>query len=102
MSKTSLHLPRLGRRGLLLGLSAMAVAGQARLALAQPAATPQEARLVVVLLRGALDGLAAVQAYGDADFAALRGPWPCPSRAMRKACWTSAAFRAAPDPGPGA
>ncbi|RKK06116.1 DUF1501 domain-containing protein [Pseudoroseomonas wenyumeiae] len=78
MSKTSLHLPRLGRRGLLLGLSAMAVAGQARLALAQPAATPQEARLVVVLLRGALDGLAAVQAYGDADFAALRGPLALP------------------------
>ncbi|MBC9175426.1 DUF1501 domain-containing protein [Pseudoroseomonas ludipueritiae] len=78
MSKTLPHLPRLGRRGFLLGLSAMAVAGQARLALAHAAPTRQDARLVVVLLRGALDGLAAVQAYGDADFTALRGPLALP------------------------
>lgn len=78
MSKPLPHLPRLGRRGFLLGLSAMAVAGQARLALAQPVTTAQDARLVVVLLRGALDGLAAVQAYGDPDFAALRGPLALP------------------------
>jgi uncharacterized protein (DUF1501 family) len=75
MSRMSSHLPQLGRRGLLLGLSAMAVAGQARLALAEarPSDGPEEARLVVVLLRGAMDGLAVVQAYGDPDFAALRG-----------------------------
>lgn len=78
MSKTLLHLPRLGRRSFLLGLSATAAAGQARLALARPAALQQDARLVVVLLRGALDGLAAVQAYGDANFATLRGPLALP------------------------
>ncbi len=74
------HLPRIGRRGLLLGLSALAVSGQARLALATDAApAPKpEARLVVVLLRGAMDGLAAVQPYGDADFRELRGPLALP------------------------
>ncbi|WP_043829530.1 DUF1501 domain-containing protein [Muricoccus aerilatus] len=66
------HLPPLGRRGLLLGLSAGAVLGGARLALgAGPSGDP---RLVVVLLRGALDGLAAVQPYGDPALAGLRGP----------------------------
>ena len=70
------HLPAVGRRGLLLGLSALAVAGPARLALgAGPAG---EARLVVVLLRGAMDGLATVQPYGEPDFAELRGPLALP------------------------
>lgn len=77
MSKTP-HLPQLGRRGLLLGLSALAVTAQARLAVAAPAlpAAPHgrgEARMVVVLLRGALDGLAAVQPYGDPALPELRG-----------------------------
>jgi uncharacterized protein (DUF1501 family) len=46
----------------------------ARLALAAQAEnTPSEQRLVVVLLRGALDGLSAVPALGDPDWAALRG-----------------------------
>ena len=80
MIKPKLHLPRVGRRGLLLGLSAMAMSGQARLAMASGAAgtAKPDARLVVVLLRGAMDGLAAVQAYGDPDFAALRGPLALP------------------------
>jgi uncharacterized protein (DUF1501 family) len=63
------------RRGLLLGLGAAAVLGDARLALAQ---APGERRLVVVLLRGAMDGLYAVQPYGDRDFAALRGALAMP------------------------
>lgn len=72
------HLPHIGRRGLLLGFSALMAAGQARLAVAGtslPGSLPGtgEARLVIVLLRGALDGLASVPAYGDPDFAALRG-----------------------------
>ncbi|GGG40790.1 hypothetical protein GCM10010964_30510 [Caldovatus sediminis] len=67
--------PRAGRRGLLLGLAATVALGSARLALAQ---APGERRLVVVLLRGALDGLAAVPAYGDPHFAALRGPLALP------------------------
>ena len=37
-------------------------------------AAPDDPRLIVVLLRGGLDGLAAVPALGDADFAAARGP----------------------------
>src|SRR6202012_1403403 len=32
-----------------------------------------DSRLIVVILRGALDGLAAVPPYGDADYARLRG-----------------------------
>lgn len=46
----------------------------ARLALAAQAENnPSEQRLVVVLLRGALDGLSAVPAVGDPAWAALRG-----------------------------
>jgi uncharacterized protein (DUF1501 family) len=37
------------------------------------AAAPTEARFVLVILRGALDGLAAVPPIGDPDYAALRG-----------------------------
>ncbi len=44
----------------------------ARLALAAPAAARRPERLVVVLLRGALDGLAAVPAVGDPAWTRLR------------------------------
>jgi uncharacterized protein (DUF1501 family) len=44
--------------------------GPATLALA---AAPTDKRLVVVILRGALDGMAAVVPYGDPDLAGLRG-----------------------------
>lgn len=37
------------------------------------AAVPGDRRLVVVILRGALDGLAAVPPYGDPDYASVRG-----------------------------
>lgn len=37
------------------------------------AAVPGDKRFVFVLLRGALDGLAAVPAYGDPDYASVRG-----------------------------
>jgi uncharacterized protein (DUF1501 family) len=67
--------PSVGRRGFLLGLSATFALAGARLALAQ---APGDARLVVIILRGALDGLAAVPAYGDPAFAALRGPLALP------------------------
>lgn len=59
-----------GRRGLLLGAGAALSMGRATLSMA---AAPTEKRLVVVLLRGALDGLAAVVPYGDPDLAAWRG-----------------------------
>ncbi|MDW8443051.1 MAG: DUF1501 domain-containing protein [Acetobacteraceae bacterium] len=64
----------LGRRGLLLGLTALA-AGAHRVAFA---AAPGEARFVVVILRGGLDGLAAVQPYADPLLAELRAPLALP------------------------
>jgi len=70
------HLPFLGRRGLLLGLAAGAVLGRSRLALG--AGPSGDSRLVVVLLRGALDGLSAVQPYGDPALSGLRGPLALP------------------------
>lgn len=61
---------RLTRRGALLGLGAAVTLGRSSLAWAN-AGTEQ--RLVVVLLRGALDGMAAVAPYGDPGLLALRG-----------------------------
>src|ERR1700683_672772 len=57
-----------------LNLSALA-AGGALLAprLSFASATRGKARLVVVIMRGALDGVAAVPPYGDPDYARLRG-----------------------------
>ncbi len=63
-------VPTLSRRGALLGLAAAVSFGRASLAVA---AAPTERRFAVVLLRGALDGLAAVAPYGDPEFAGLRG-----------------------------
>ena len=60
----------LTRRGALLGLGAAFTLGRASLALAS---APTQARFVVVILRGALDGMAAVAPYGDPALAALRG-----------------------------
>lgn len=69
------HLPRIGRRGLLLGLTAMAATANARLAIAgsTTAQGKPENRLIVVLLRGAMDGMAVLAPYGDPDYRALRG-----------------------------
>jgi uncharacterized protein (DUF1501 family) len=78
---THAHLPPIGRRGLLLGLSALATLGGARLAVAQNGPPPGgrgERRLVVIVLRGAMDGLHAVVPYGDADYAGLRGALALP------------------------
>ena len=57
-----------------------------RMVFAAPASTHEDAgpRLVVVMLRGALDGLAAVPAQGDPAWAALLAwgwvwHWPCRS-----------------------
>ena len=59
------------RRSALLGLGAAFSLGRASLALA---AAPTESRFIVVLMRGALDGMAAVVPYGDPDLASLRAP----------------------------
>lgn len=68
------HLP-IARRGVILGLSAALVAGRHAVALAD---APGERRLVVVVLRGALDGLSAVAPYGDPRLAELRGALALP------------------------
>jgi uncharacterized protein (DUF1501 family) len=65
----------LTRRSALLGLSAAFTLGRASMALG---AAPTENRLVICLLRGALDGMSAVQPYGDPDFASLRGELALP------------------------
>ncbi len=62
-----LHLTR---RSALLGLASAFTLGRASLALVN---APTEKRLVVVIQRGALDGLAAVVPYGDPALAGLRG-----------------------------
>ncbi|PZW43055.1 uncharacterized protein (DUF1501 family) [Humitalea rosea] len=76
MSRSS-HLPRIGRRGLLLGLTALAAAGGSRLAVADTrapaAAGAGDRRLVVILLRGAMDGMHALVPYADPNYATLRG-----------------------------
>jgi len=59
----------LTRRSSLLGLSAVFTAARVTFALAD---APGDKRFVVVLLRGALDGMSAVVPYGDANLAALR------------------------------
>ena len=58
------------RRLLILSAAGLVYAPGIRLALAS---APTESRLVVIVLRGAMDGLAAVPAYGDRDYAAARG-----------------------------
>lgn len=64
---------RISRRSALLGLgsavSLTAVGGVASVAFA---AAPTEQRFVVVILRGALDGMSAVVPYGDPAIASLR------------------------------
>jgi len=59
----------LTRRSALLGLTAAVTLGRASLAVA---AAPGDKRFVVVILRGALDGMAAVVPYGDPALASLR------------------------------
>ncbi|OJW25939.1 MAG: hypothetical protein BGO51_08290 [Rhodospirillales bacterium 69-11] len=60
----------LTRRSALLGLGTAVALGRSRLALAQAAT---DRRFVVVILRGAMDGLGAVVPYGDPELTDLRG-----------------------------
>ena len=62
----------LSRRAALLGLGAAWSLGSASLALADPVATPGDRRFVVVMLRGAMDGMSAVVPYGDRTLASWR------------------------------
>lgn len=46
------------------------------------AATPDDRRFIVIILRGALDGLAAVPPHGDPDYARARGSLALPKEAI--------------------
>jgi uncharacterized protein (DUF1501 family) len=63
------------RRNLLIyGVGAMAALTlQLRLARVAHAATVTNKRMIIVILRGAMDGLSAVPPYGDRDYSRLRG-----------------------------
>jgi uncharacterized protein (DUF1501 family) len=62
------------RRHLLKGMVAGTVAAAAPVGLRHVQAAPDgEKRLVVVLLRGGMDGLAAMAPYGDAAYRRQRG-----------------------------
>ncbi|WP_133251602.1 DUF1501 domain-containing protein [Zavarzinia aquatilis] len=62
----------LNRRGLLQGfLGAGLLASMPRYAFAK---TPDDRRFIFIILRGGMDGLAAVPPVGDKDYADLRGP----------------------------
>jgi uncharacterized protein (DUF1501 family) len=65
----------LTRRAALLGLTTAFTLGHASMALG---AAPTPNRFVVIILRGALDGMSAVQPYGDPNFASLRGSLALP------------------------
>jgi uncharacterized protein (DUF1501 family) len=60
---------RFSRRTTLLGLAALGFSSRIKMAFAS---APTDQRFVVVLLRGALDGMSAVVPYGDANLASLR------------------------------
>lgn len=62
----------------LAGAAAYAVLGGLRVSFA---AAPGEARFVLIILRGAMDGLAAVPPYGDKNYAAARGALTLPKSA---------------------
>ena len=63
----------LHRRHFLAAAAALATPLQLTLAATPARSTPEDARFVVVLLRGGMDGLSAVPAIGDPDFNAARG-----------------------------
>ena len=84
-----LHLTR---RAALLGLASAFTLGRASLALAD---APTDQRFVVVILRGALDGLSAVVPYGDRGTDRTCAARSCRRRRVRTAaCSTSAASTA--------
>ena len=64
------------------------------------AAVPTDRRLVVVILRGALDGLAAVPPHGDKDYAGVRGDLALDVGMATGRCTISMAFSGCIRPSP--
>jgi uncharacterized protein (DUF1501 family) len=73
--------PWVSRRATLLGLTSVITLGRVSLAVAS---APTDQRFVVVILRGAMDGLSAVVPYGDPGLAALRPELVPPSPGQDK------------------
>lgn len=69
MSQFTMAPFTMGRRGALLGLAAAWTMGRVSVAFAD---APTDKRFVVVILRGALDGMSAVIPYGDRNLASWR------------------------------
>ncbi len=65
------HVLALSRRAALLGVAGAVTLGRSTLAVA---AGHGDRRLVIVILRGAMDGMSAVVPYGDTALAKLRAP----------------------------
>jgi uncharacterized protein (DUF1501 family) len=63
--------PTLTRRTTLLGLTGLAMSSRVKMAFAD---APTDQRFVVILLRGALDGMSTLVPYGDPNLAGLRQP----------------------------
>jgi len=74
MKHDDLPLNSLSRRSWLGGAAALASAMAAPRLVMAGTAGPEDPRMVFVILRGGMDGLAAVPALGDPDFQTARGP----------------------------
>lgn len=81
MKKNILDTP-LSRRLLLQGLAGMALLPACCGIRVSFAAAPGNARFIFIILRGAMDGLAAVIPYGDKNYTAARGSMALPRSAM--------------------
>src|SRR5690606_11136416 len=71
----------LTRRGLLTGAGCLAAACMMPNIRVAFAAAPVEERFIFVILRGAMDGLAAIPPYGDRAYKSARGGIALPSSA---------------------
>jgi uncharacterized protein (DUF1501 family) len=79
------------RRAILLGGASFAA--WAYLPKFARAADGRDPRLVVVILRGALDGLATVAPIGDPDYAGLHGSIALTSSGRTRLCRSTISFR---------
>jgi uncharacterized protein (DUF1501 family) len=79
--KTIMNNASISRRGLLQGAGCLMAAAMLPDIRVSFAAAPVEQRFIFVILRGAMDGLAAIPPYGDRDYKSARGGIALPSSA---------------------